>query len=156
MSFANNVKITLNAAITSSATSVQVVKAISPFNDPPTSGKLTLMDSLSSPTQIEIIAYTGRTDNSTYWTLTGVSRGQESTTAAAFSSGDSAVQTWTAGQADQSVVTYKSETITASKVLDENTNYLTGSDLVIESGVVLTLPTSSDLTIETWAAQRQL
>ena len=114
------------------------------------------MDSLSSPTQIEIVSYTGRTDNSTYWTLTGVSRGQESTTASAFSSGDAAVQTWTAGQADQSVVTYKSETITASKTLDENTNYLTGSDLVIDSGVVLTLPLSSDLTIETWAAQRQL
>jgi hypothetical protein len=103
MSFANNVKITLNAAITSSATSVQVVKAVSPFNDPPTSGKLTLMDSLSSPTKIEIIAYTGRTDNSTYWTLTGVSRGQESTTASAFSSDDSAVQTWTAGDASGAV-----------------------------------------------------
>ena len=99
MSFVNNVKITLNAAITSSATSVQVVKAVAPFNDPPASGKLTLMDSLSGPTKIEIIAYTGRTDNSTYWTLTGVSRGQESTTASAFSSGDAAVQTWTAGQA---------------------------------------------------------
>ena len=103
MSFVNNVKITLNAAITNSATSVQVVKAISPFNDPPTSGKLTLMDSLSSPTQIEIIAYTGRTDNSTYWTLTGVTRGQESTTASAFSSGDAAVQTWTAGDASGAV-----------------------------------------------------
>jgi len=103
MSFANNVKITLNAAITNSATSVQVVKAVAPFNDPPASGKLTLMDSLSSPTKIEIIAYTGRTDNSTYWTLTGVSRGQESTTASAFSSGDAAVQTWTAGDASGAV-----------------------------------------------------
>ena len=156
MSFVNNVKITLNAAITNSATSVQVVKAVSPYNDPPASGKLTLMNSLSSPTQIEVIAYTGRTDNSTYWTLTGVTRGQESTTAAAFSSGDAVVQTWTAGQADQSIVTYKSETITASKTLDENTNYLTGNNLVINSGVVLTLPTSSDLTIETWTAQKQL
>ena len=136
MSFVNNVKITLNAAITNSATSVQVVKAVSPYNVPPASGKLTLMNSLSSPTQIEVIAYTGRTDNSTYWTLTGVTRGQESTTAAAFSSGDAVVQTWTAGQADQSIVTYKSETITASKTLDENTNYLTGNNLVINSGVV--------------------
>tara|TARA_B110000908_G_C10239895_1_gene445472 strand:- start:921 stop:1391 length:471 start_codon:yes stop_codon:yes gene_type:complete len=156
MSFVNNVKITLNAAITNSATSVQVVKAVSPYNDPPASGKLTLMNSLSNPTKIEIIAYTGRTDNSTYWTLTGVSRGQESTTASAFSSGDDVVQTWTAKQADQSIVTYKSETITASKTLDENTNYLTGSNLVINNGIVLTLPLSSDLTIETWAAQKQL
>jgi len=156
MSFVNNVKITLNAGITSSETSVQVVKAVSPFNDPPTSGKLTLMDSLSSPTKIEIVAYTGRTDNTTYWTLTGVSRGQESTTASAFSSGDSAVQTWTAENADQGVVTYKSETITVSKTLDGNTRYLTGSNLVINSGVVLTLPANSDLIIETWAAQKQL
>ena len=103
MSFINNVKVTLNAGITSSATSVQVVKAINPFNDPPTSGKLTLMDSLSSPTKIEIISYTGRTDNTTYWTLTGVTRGQESTTASAFSSGDSAVQTWTAGDASLTI-----------------------------------------------------
>jgi len=156
MSFVNNVKITLNAAITSSATSVQVVKAVAPFNDPPASGKLTLMDSLSSPTQIEIVSYTGRTDNSTYWTLTGVSRGQESTTASAFSSGDAAVQTWTAGQADQSIVTYKSETITASKVLDADTEYLTGKNLIIESGVTLTIPSSSDLLIKNWAAQAQL
>lgn len=156
MSFVNNVKVTLNAGITSSDTSVQVIKAISPFNDPPTSGKLTLMDSLSSPTKIEIISYTGRTDNTTYWTLTGVVRGEESTTASAFSSGDSAVQTWTAGDADQGVVTYKSETITASKTLDDNTRYLTGNNLVINSGVVLTLPASSDLIIETWAAQKQL
>jgi len=156
MSFVNNVKITLNTGITSSDTSVQVVKAVSPFNDPSTSGKLTLMDNLSNPTKIEIIAYTGRTDNSTYWTLTGVSRGQESTTAAAFSNGHSAVQTWTAGDADQGVVTYKSETITASKTLDDNTRYLTGNNLVINSEVVLTLPASSDLIIETWTAQKQL
>ncbi len=106
MSFVNNVQTTLNAAITSSATSVQVVKAVTPFNDPPASGKLTIMDSLSSPTKIEIIAYTGRTDNSSYWTLTGVSRGQESTTASAFSSGDAVVQTWTAGDASSAINTF--------------------------------------------------
>jgi hypothetical protein len=76
-----------------------VVKAVSPYNDPPASGKLTLMNSLSNPTKIEIIAYTGRTDNSTYWTLTGVARGQESTTASAWSSSDNAIQTFTAGDA---------------------------------------------------------
>jgi len=104
MSFINNVKVTLNAAITSSATSVQVVKAITPYNDPPTAGNLTLMDRLSSPTKIEIISYTGRTDNSTYWTLTGVTRGEESSTSSAFSIGDSAVQTWTAGNATAAVI----------------------------------------------------
>jgi|TARA_R110000744_G_scaffold60244_3_gene124921 hypothetical protein len=99
MSFVNNVKSVLNASASSSATSIQIVKAVSPYNDPPASGKITLMDSLSGPTKIEIIAYTGRTDNSTYWTLTGVARGQESTTASAWSSSDNAIQTFTAGDA---------------------------------------------------------
>lgn len=52
--------------------------------------------------------------------------------------------------------TYKSETITTSKVLDADTEYLTGKNLVIESGVTLTIPSSSDLLIKNWAAQAQL
>ena len=99
MSFVNNVKTELNASATSSATSIQVVKAVSPYNNPPASGKITLMDSLSSPTKIEIIAYTGRTDNSSYWTLTGCTRASESTTASTWSAGDDAIQTFTAGDA---------------------------------------------------------
>ena len=85
MSFVNNV------SATSSATSIQVVKSVSPYNDPPASGKITLMDSLSSPTKIEIIAYTGRTDNSSYWTLTGCTRASESTTASTWAAGDDAI-----------------------------------------------------------------
>jgi len=104
MSFINNVKLDLHAALTSSATSVLVVKAVSPYNDPPISGKLTIMDSLSNPTKIETISYTGRTDNSTYWTLTGVTRGIESSTASAFAVGNNAVQTWTAGDATAAVI----------------------------------------------------
>ena len=99
MSFVNNVKSELNASATSSATSIQVVKSVSPYNDPPASGKITLMDSLSSPTKIEIIAYTGRTDNSSYWTLTGCTRASESTTASTWAVGDDAIQTFTAGDA---------------------------------------------------------
>jgi len=51
---------------------------------------------------------------------------------------------------------YKSETISVDKVLDDNTLYLTGADFVIEDGALLTLPLSSELHVETWAAQRQL
>lgn len=51
---------------------------------------------------------------------------------------------------------YKSETISVDKVLDDNTLYLTGSDFIIEDGITLTIPQSSELTVETWAAQRQL
>ena len=99
MSFVNNVKTTIHSDLNATATSIQIAKSISPFNDPPTSGKLTFMDSLSNPSKIEVVSYTGRTDNSTYWTLTGVTRGLEDTTAASFSVGAYIVQTWTAGQA---------------------------------------------------------
>jgi len=104
MSFVNNVKTSLHAALTNSATSVLVVKSTSPFNDPPTSGNITLMDSLSNPSKIEVISYTGRTDNSTYWTLTGATRGVESSTASSFSVGAYAIQTWTAGDATAAVI----------------------------------------------------
>jgi len=104
MSFVNNVKASLHAALTNSATSVLVVKSISPFNDPPSSGNITLMDSLSNPSKIEVISYTGRTDSGTYWTLTGATRGLESSTASAFSVGAYAIQTWTAGDATTATV----------------------------------------------------
>ena len=106
MSFINNVKTELNASATSSATSIQVVKSVSPYNDPPASGNITLMDSLSSPTKIEIVAYTGRTDNTTYWTLTGCTRASESTTASTWAAGDNAIQTFTAGDAIASSGTF--------------------------------------------------
>ena len=103
MSYANNVKSTLNSSFSSSANSLEVVKAVAPYNDPPTEGKVTLMDSLSAPTKIEIISYTGRTDNTSYWTLTGVSRALESTNAEAFNAGANVFQTWTAGDAQAAI-----------------------------------------------------
>tara|TARA_R110002096_G_scaffold664_3_gene3920 strand:- start:4960 stop:7191 length:2232 start_codon:yes stop_codon:yes gene_type:complete len=53
-------------------------------------------------------------------------------------------------------VSYKSETISTSKVLDADTQYLTGKNLVIAHGVVLTIPSSSQLITKLWAAQKQL
>ena len=103
MSFVNNIKSVLNAGINATANSIQVVKAVAPLQDPPTAGKLTLIDNLNTPTAIEIINYTGRTDNTTYWTLTGVTRGKESSTAASFNSGASVIQAFTANDANFSV-----------------------------------------------------
>jgi hypothetical protein len=84
MAFENNVSTTLHAAVAIGATSIDVVKAVAPNKDVPADGRLTL----KSDTQIEIITYTGLTDNSTHWTLTGVTKNAES------SFGD---QAWDAG-----------------------------------------------------------
>lgn len=98
MSLVNNVKTVLNANVAIAATTIQAVKASAPYNDPPTSGTLTLMDSLVQPTKIEVISYTGRTDNTTYWTLTGVSKAQESTSDQSWSSGDDVIMALTVGE----------------------------------------------------------
>jgi len=86
MAFENNVQATLQANVAIGATTVDVVKAVAPNKDVPVSGRLTL----SATGKIEIISYTGRTDNTTYWTLTGVTKNAES------SFGD---QAWSAGDA---------------------------------------------------------
>jgi hypothetical protein len=77
---ANNAMSTLGAAITSGDTSLQLANAAS-F---PSSGAVTIDD--------EIIYYTGKSTN----TLTGLSRGQDGTVAAAHSSGAAAEMRYTA------------------------------------------------------------
>jgi alpha-tubulin suppressor-like RCC1 family protein len=86
MAFENNVQATLHANVVIGATTVDVVKAVAPNKDVPVIGRLTL----SATDKTEIISYTGRTDNTTYWTLTGVTKNAES------SFGD---QAWSAGDA---------------------------------------------------------
>jgi len=156
MSFVNNVKTELNASATSSATSIQVVKAVSPYNNPPASGKITLMDSLSSPTKIEIIAYTGRTDNSSYWTLTGCTRASESTTASTWSAGDDAIQTFTAGDANDTLFEYSNFTVTENITLDADSEYLTGKDFVVLATATITIPSNSALVIANYSVKKQL
>ena len=156
MSFVNNVKSELNASATSSATSIQVVKAVSPYNDPPASGKITLMDSLSSPTKIEIIAYTGRTDNSSYWTLTGCTRASESTTASTWAAGDDAIQTFTAGDAVSALSEYSNVTVRENITLDSDAEYSTGNDFVVLATATITIPSNSALVIENYSVKKQL
>ena len=74
MAFENNVQATLQANVAIGATTIDVVKAVAPNKDVPVSGRLTL----SGTNKTEIITYTGRTDNTTYWTITGVTKDEES------------------------------------------------------------------------------
>jgi len=62
MSFVNNVKTVVYSDTGASDNSIEIKKSISPFQDPPPSGRLTLLNSLSNPTKIEIIIYTARTN----------------------------------------------------------------------------------------------
>lgn len=97
----NNVLVTLSAPVLVGATSITVNKASSPMVNPPDPdgglSVLTLTDSLRTPTKIEIITYTGRTDDGAIWTLTGVSKAQEGTADQAWSAGDSVLQAATKG-----------------------------------------------------------
>ena len=84
MSFVNNVKSTLESAISETSARIRVFKAVAPMQDPPAIGKITIADSLSSPTAVEIIEYSARADHGDYWTITGVTRGAEESVSSSF------------------------------------------------------------------------
>ena len=102
MSFVNNVKSSLESAISDTIPRVRVLKAVAPMQDLPASGKLTIADSLLNPLAVEIVEYTTRTDHGTYWTLTNVTRGLEGSTASSFAIGAIVFQAFTAGDATNS------------------------------------------------------
>lgn len=78
MIFKDHVQTTINTAVTLTDTAIVVDAAPSPFNAPPdpagSTSVLSIVDSLTLPTKIEQITYTGRTGTGPY-TLTGVTRG---------------------------------------------------------------------------------
>lgn len=101
----NNVRHTIHTAFNAAATSVTLDVATLPFRSiaAPVSksqdsrGVVTFMDSLSNPTKIEIVTFTGWVDNGDGTiTLSGLLRGQESTVASSFGVGNFAVQTLSA------------------------------------------------------------
>ncbi len=51
---------------------------------------------------------------------------------------------------------YSSKTLSTSVSVDANTHYLTGSNLIINNGVVLTIPVSSIVEVAYYATQKQL
>lgn len=98
----NFVRSTLQADITSTTTTITVAKAAAPLRDPPDAsasepGVLVLQDKPASPTQIEIVTYTGRSIAGNVVTLTGCARGQEGSTASVWSSGAPTLAGLTAG-----------------------------------------------------------
>ena len=99
MSFVNNVKSSLESAISATVPRVRVLKAVAPMADIPAVGKLTIADNLSNPTAVEIIEYANRTDHGAYWTLTDVARGAEGSVASSFAIGAVVFQAFTAGDA---------------------------------------------------------
>ena len=162
MAFENNVQATLHANVAIGATTVDVVKAVAPNKDVPVSGRLTL----SATGKTEIISYTGRTDNTTYWTLTGVTKNAESSFGdQAWAAGDACFQALTAADV-ASLSTIHSATAptnptvgtkwfnTTTGVLQE---YLTdGTDfawLDISAGAIIGVPAALSATVIAPAAQ---
>jgi len=81
---------------------LMIQKAAAPLQDPPGAtedapGVLALIDQPSTPTKVEIVAYTGQSVAGDIVTLTGVSRGQEGTTAQSWTAGTPTYQPITAG-----------------------------------------------------------
>ena len=104
MSFSNNVSCELTTGINASVTSITINAAVSPYSNPPSSGRLVLADSTYNPTKFEIITYTGLTDNTTTLILTGVTRGQEGTSGTAFDANDEVYMSITAADMDATLL----------------------------------------------------
>ena len=99
MTWSNAVYVTVKTAFNATATSFDVNKSVAPMNNPPSDGgTLVLTDdfTVGVKSKFEIITYTSTTDNDTYLTINGVTRGAESTTASAWSADDSVSQDATA------------------------------------------------------------
>lgn len=100
MSRANFVQVKLAAGVAAAANTLSVQAMGAAFNLPPADGGLlTITDSLGGPEAHEIIRYTARSGSGPY-TLSGVTRGLEGTTARAWSTGAYLVQCLTAGEFD--------------------------------------------------------
>lgn len=98
----NNFFSYLTNDIDSTTTNITVDNAVSPFSNLLSINvgevsTLTITDNQSSPTKIEIISFTGLSDNGDgTTTLSGVQRGQEGSTSYSFQAGSVVVQSLTA------------------------------------------------------------
>lgn len=149
MSVSNFVRTTIKSAVSSGATTIEVDTASSPFNNPPAptaQARLFLVDSLDSPTKWEEIEYTGRSAITGGYSLTGVTRNEDSSTGSA--------QSFDAGHY---VVQSPSATTDGQGAIVESGTNSNGSYIRFESGVqicwsvVVTMNYASGFTITgTW------
>tara|TARA_B110000238_G_scaffold195029_1_gene233722 strand:+ start:3001 stop:4980 length:1980 start_codon:yes stop_codon:yes gene_type:complete len=142
MAFENNVQATLQANVAIGATTLDVVKAVAPNKDVPVSGRLTL----SGTNKTEIITYTGRTDNTTYWTITGVTKDAESSFGdQAWSAGDACYQALTAADvtalSNRQTATRLDFVATAGQATKTDLTYTVGNIDCYLNGSKLTLGT---------------
>jgi len=116
---ANAVRCRLAADASSGATTLEISKPNAPWSGPPEPGSdgsvLTLLDDPSLPSKIEIVTYTGYTDNGDGTvTLSGVEKGAEGTPDHAWSAGSYGVQAVT----DQTLIEVAEETYKLSALVD--------------------------------------
>lgn len=157
--FANNALATLTVDALAGATTLTVAAVIGanpPVNVTSGLGIVSLMDKTFMPTAFEIVTYTGRTDNGNgTYTLTGVSRGQEGTTAQSWTAGTYAVQAFTSA-AHQDLLTAlsgKSDTGHAHAQSDVTglTTALSGKSDTSHTHSGVYQPADADL--DTWATK---
>lgn len=145
---ANNVLTTLNASATDTATTLELVAASGINQNPPDpaggTGKLTLQDSLTAPGKIEIVHYTGITGTGPY-TLTGVTRGKEGTTAQSWAAGDYVYQAATADTLKMGVM--NPTTVNDDLAIPANYNALLIGPISVASGKTVTVGSGSTLYI---------
>lgn len=98
----NFVRSQVAADVAATDTTIVLSRAAPPMRDPPDAtedapGVIVMMDAPTAPTTIEVVTYTGRTVGASTVTLTGVVRGVEGSTAAAWATGTPTYQGITAG-----------------------------------------------------------
>jgi hypothetical protein len=133
----NNVQCTLNTGINTVVTSIIVNAAVAPNRNPvaPSGGNtgvITLMDSLVSPTKIEVITYSTSTNNGDgTFTLSGCTRGQEGFAAQSFIAGAACIGAVTAAVLAALVPTGNS---TLLQFCGDGSD----GDLIVSTGITLT------------------
>lgn len=116
---ANAVRCRLAADASSGATELEISKPNAPWSGPPEPGSdgsvLTLLDDPSLPSKLEVITYTGYTDNDDGTvTLSGVEKGAEGTPDHSWDAGSYCVQSVT----DQTLVEVAEEAYKLSALVD--------------------------------------